>query len=287
MNKTYAAIAAAAALGLTLTACGSTDQGADDTRDAGAGLSHIHGLGIDPADGRLHVATHEGIFTPGKDGAPKRVGDARDDFMGFTVTGPGTFVASGHPGPGNDEPGNRGLIESTDSGKTWKVKSLAGKVDFHALKYAHDTIYGYDSTNGMLRVSKDGVEWDDRAKLAAHDIAVSPNDPDTVLATTREGVARSTDGGKSFAGGKQPVMAFLSWAEADALYGIDPAGALHRSTDGGGTWKRTATVPGGQPQALTAVDGDRLLAATQDGVYESKDGGKTFTQRLKASADDH
>lgn len=284
MRKHYLALTATAALGITLTACSS--NAGDTSTAAKATISHIHGLGIDPADGRLYVATHEGIFTPGVDGDPQRVGDSQDDFMGFTVARAMTFLASGHPGPGNNEPGNRGLIESTDASKTWKTKSLAGKVDFHALDYANETIYGYDSTNGLLRVSKDGVTWDDRAKLRALDIAASPVDPDVVLATTQEGVAKSTDGGRTFAAGTQPVMAFVSWAKPDALYGINPAGALSRSTDGGATWMQSATVPGGQPQALAAVDAQHLLAATQNGVYESKDGGKTFTKRLNVSSSD-
>ncbi|WP_434594108.1 F510_1955 family glycosylhydrolase [Streptomyces sp. A5-4] len=279
MKKQYFALAASAALALTLAAC----SGNGDSAEGGSGptaISHIHGLGIDPVEKKLYVATHEGVFTPDKHEKPQLVGDSKDDFMGFTVAKAKTFLASGHPAPGSDGPGNRGLIESTDAGKTWKTKSLAGEVDFHALEYAHDTIYGYDSTNGMLRVSKDGASWDDRAKLQALDIAVSPDAPDVVLATTAEGIARSTDGGKTFATGKQPVMAFVSWAAKDALYGIDTAGGLHRSSDGGTNWVKTSTVPGGGPQAFTAVDAQRLLAATQDGVYESKDGGKTFSKRL-------
>ncbi|WP_241756748.1 hypothetical protein [Streptomyces sp. WAC00263] len=55
---------------------------------------------------------------------------------------------------------------------------------------------------------------------------------------------------------------------------------MNRSTDGGTTWKKLATVPGGQPQALTAVGAEHILAATQSGLYESKDGGKTFIERL-------
>jgi photosystem II stability/assembly factor-like uncharacterized protein len=75
-------------------------------------------------------------------------------------------------------------------------------------------------------------------------------------------------------------MAYLSWAGPDALYGIDPTSALHRSADSGKTWKKAGTVPGGQPQALTAVSADRVPAATQDGVYETRDGGRTFTERV-------
>ncbi|GHE38728.1 F510_1955 family glycosylhydrolase [Streptomyces lavendulocolor] len=271
--------AAAVLLAAALTACGggSDTSTSEESPASGAAVSHIHGLGIDPADGRLYVATHEGVIAVEDDGSPKRVSDTAD-YMGFTVKGPGTFLGSGHPAPGSDEPGNRGLIESTDAGRTWKVLSLSGEADFHALEYAHNTVYGY--SGGVLHVSKDGKKWDKRASIAAADIAVSPNDPDLILATTEDGVAKSTDGGKTFGKGTEPVLFFLSWAKTDGLYGIDPAGGLHRSTDSGATWKKAGTVPGGKPQALTAVDADRVLAATQDGVYETRDGGKTFTKRL-------
>lgn len=82
-------------------------------------------------------------------------------------------------------------------------------------------------------------------------------------------------------------MEFVSWASPDALFGVDFTGTLSVSADGGATWQRTATVPGGQPQALTAVDERHILAATQDGVYESKDAGRTFTKRLAVASGDH
>ncbi|OAH12793.1 F510_1955 family glycosylhydrolase [Streptomyces jeddahensis] len=285
MNKRHAAAAATALiLALTVAACASDGDGADSSASSAESgtpsLSHIHGLGLDPSDQRLYVATHEGIYTPDANGKPKLVGDSKDDFMGFTVAQDKTFYASGHPASGSDGPGNKGLIKSTDAGKTWKSLSLSGESDFHALDYAHGTVYGYDATNGLLRTSKDGASWKDGAQLEALDIAVSPNDADLVLATTADGIARSTDGGKTFAKGEQPVMAYLSWKAEDALYGIDASGVLNRSADGGATWKKLTTVPGGQPQALTSVDSEDVLAATQDGVYESKDGGSTFTKRL-------
>lgn len=280
MRKQHLATAiVVAALAPALAACSGDDSDGDQSATSPTAVSHIHGLGADPTDGRLYVATHEGIFTPDKEGRPQLVGNSRDDYMGFTVAGAKTFLASGHPAPGSDGPGNRGLLESTDAGKTWKVKSLAGEADFHALDRVDGTIYGYDSTNGKVRVSKDGVTWKDRATLPALDIAVNPDDPDTVLATTAQGVAKSTDGARTFAPGAEPVLAYVSWGAPEALYGLDASGGLHRSTDAGATWKKTGTVPGGQPQALTA-DAKRVLAATQDGVYESKDGGRTFTKRM-------
>ncbi|MGW7365049.1 F510_1955 family glycosylhydrolase [Streptomyces sp. NPDC054841] len=299
-RKRPLAATAVLALALALTACSGNpgnpgnpgnsadpgDSGTTATESSAALHGHVHGLGIDPADQQLYVATHEGIFTPGKEGAAVRVGGSNDDFMGFTVAKARTFLASGHPAPGTGGPANRGLIESTDSGKTWKTRSPAGEADFHALDYAHHTIYGYDSTNALLRVSKDGAAWDDRARVQALDIAVSPDDPDIVLATTAEGIAKSTDGGRTFAAGKQPAMAFLSWAAPEALYGLDDSGGLNRSTDGGATWQKAGTVPGGQTQALTAVDARHILAATQAGVHESRDGGRTFTKRFTVVAGD-
>ncbi|AZQ39094.1 exo-alpha-sialidase [Streptomyces cyaneochromogenes] len=266
-----------------LAACSSSSDTSSATKSEhdsdGLAVSHVHGLGIDPADGRLYVATHEGVIAVPQKGKATHVGDTAD-YMGFTVIGPKSFLGSGHPAEGSDDHGNRGLIQSTDSGKTWKTLSLGGTTDFHSLKYAHDTVYGYDSARGVLRVSADRTSWDTRARLAALDIAVSPKDPDLLRATTEDGVATSTDGGRRFGAGSGQVPAFLSWPVADALYGVDLAGGLHRSSDGGATWKKVGTVPGGQPQALTALDGGHVLAATQHGVYESLDGGRTFTERL-------
>ncbi|WP_426404706.1 F510_1955 family glycosylhydrolase [Streptomyces sp. R-07] len=221
---TLGAALTAVALALTLTAC-TSEAPAPEGR-SGSALDHIHGLGL--RGDTLYVATHQGLHTPDVAGRPTLVGDRRDDFMGFTVTARGDFLASGHPTPGGDRPADLGLIASTDSGRTWQERSLAGKVDFHALDTAADsTVYGYDSANGLLRVSADGVTWEDRAALRALDIAVSPAAPGTVLATTEDGVVRSTDGGRTFApSASGRVLAYVSWAAPDALFGIDPRSAV-------------------------------------------------------------
>ncbi|MFI0924957.1 F510_1955 family glycosylhydrolase [Streptomyces sp. NPDC021012] len=288
MNRYFPRLAATAAVGalaLTLSACSGGSAPDTSAPDASV-LSHVHGLGL--RGDTLYVATHQGLHSPDAEGRPVLVGDRRDDFMGFTVTAKGDFLASGHPAPGADGPADLGLVTSTDSGRTWRERSLGGKVDFHALDTTSDaTVYGYDSTNGLLRVSSDGVAWDDRAELRALDIAVSPTAPGTVLATTETGVVRSTDGGRSFAPASGRVLAYVSWAAPDALYGIDPDGVLFRGADGGTSWTRVAAVPGGAPQALTAVDARRLLVATGDGVYESRDAGRRFERRMAVESGGH
>lgn len=240
-------------------------------------FGHVHGLGVDPADGTVYAATHHGIFTlTGGNAVP--VGRIRGDFMGFTIVGPGTFLASGHPAPGSSSDRHFGLLESSDSGRIWTVLSLAGQADFHAFENAHGTIYGYDSTRERVRASADRQVWDDRAVLQATDLAVHPADANVLLAATDDGARRSTDAGRTFAAGTAPVLAYLSWPQTEALYGIDPGGRIHRSRDAGTTWQPVGSVPQGSPEALTALTPDRLLVATDTGVYESRDGGVTFTQ---------
>ncbi|MFF5483654.1 hypothetical protein ACFY5C_41315 [Streptomyces sp. NPDC012935] len=159
-----------AVLAAELAACSSgSDTSSDTASGAGTGglaVSHVHGLGIDPADGRLYVATHEGVIAVADDGTAERAGDTAD-YMGFTVIGPKTFLGSGHPAEGSGDHGNRGQIQSKDSGKTWKTLPLGGTTDFHSVEYAHNSVYGYDSTRGLLRVSADRASWEDRAELAA------------------------------------------------------------------------------------------------------------------------
>lgn len=242
---------------------------------AGPVFAHVHGLGVDPADGAVYVASHDGLFRSGPDGLVP-AGAAGRDLMGFTISGPGTFLSSGHPAPGDDLPQPLGLVESRDGGVSWTPLSLTGEVDFHALEAVGGTVYGYDATNGLLRASVDGGRsWEDRAALEALDIAADPTNPDRVLATVAGGIAASTDGGRTFTAPAGPQLGYLSWGPDGTVYGLDIDSAVFTSSDGGSTWRQTGAGPGGRPQAVTAIDG-ALLAATTGGVYRSADGGTTF-----------
>jgi hypothetical protein len=85
---------------LMLAGCASEDEPAADaalpevTLEEDPGLAHVHGLGVNPADDLLYVATHFGLWRVDDDGA-ERVGNHYLDLMGFTVVGPDHFVASG------------------------------------------------------------------------------------------------------------------------------------------------------------------------------------------------
>jgi photosystem II stability/assembly factor-like uncharacterized protein len=272
-----AALVAVAAI-LFFVSRDSDGGGGSDSTATPAGMAHVHGLAIDPADGALLAGTHYGAFRVGEDGEIEQFGPVQD-FMGFSVAGPGHYVASGHPGAGQDGPGNLGLIESTDGGKTWNTVSLEGKADFHTLKARHGRVYG--STGGQLMVSEDKRNWEQRASIPIADLAVSPDDPDTLIVTTQQGLGISTDGGRQFqALPGTPALFLLSWSEDGTLVGVDPNGTLHVSDDDGKTWSERGNA-GGQPAALTATD-DEIFVATRDGqVVESSDGGNTFQIRYR------
>lgn len=251
--------------------------GSDDVRPEAESVAHVHGLGVDPSDGALHVATHNGLYRMPDDGAVERVSAERHDFMGFTVAGPDRFLASGHPGIGTaafqelDQP-LFGLIESTDGGRTWEPVSLSGKVDFHGLEAADGNVYGFDSTGSRLLVSTDGGdEWDERSNIPIADLAVDPADEDRIVASTADGLAESTDGGRSWERLEGPQVVFLDWHAELGLWGLDGQGTVHRLE--GNTWKAVEELAG-SPQALLVHDGG-VVAAVDDGstvIHTSEDG---------------
>lgn len=285
MNRRCAAAAVAAA-SLTLTACSGTpaaESPAPPLPDLG--VEHVHGLGVDPADGTLYAATHFGLFRLPEDGEAERVADRYQDTMGFTVAGPGSFLGSGHPDFRMDPelPTRLGLIRSADAGETWEILSLGDEADLHVLRLAHGSVYAWDAGTGRVMVSADdGRTWEVRSTLDLRDLAVDPENPEVLLAATEQGLLRSSDGGRSWtAAPGAPAVAVLTWT-GTSLYGVTADGVVHHSADGGTTWTARGTVDG-EPEALAADDRDgeeRIYVAVSPGtVLVSRDGGASFTVR--------
>lgn len=250
------------------------------------GFGHVHGVDLNPADGLVYAATHHGVFRLGPEG-PERIADRYQDTMDFTIAKPDRLLASGHPDPREPGPVHLGFIVSEDRAETWTTLALRGEAGFHAISAAGATVYGFDSTDGVVMRSDDGGRtWHTGAQLAVADLAVDPGDPCRVLVTTQEGLSASTDGGLTFAAldiqPPQP-LALIDHVEGSggprALIGVDAAGGVWASGDGG--WVRTGALPG-EPHAFTVVGPTRHLAATEQGVLESDDAGRSW--RLIAPA---
>lgn len=283
MNRTsHISMAIATATALLSTACAAdqtsnpaaTTDGASDDSSVG----HIHGLGIDPADDSLYVATHFGLFHVPDTGKPTRVADRWQDTMAFTVVGPGHFLGSGHPDLTEELPSHLGLIESTDAGETWDPLALQGEADFHILEPVGDVLYAYDSTTSRLLRTEDRKRFEEILTGDLISVAAT-KDPGRLFATTGKGQVVSVDastGQTRELGG--PATAYLDTTAEGGLVGIGPDGVIRVSGDAGETWQEAGSI-GGQPAAFTVTE-QGWYAATSDEAFRSTDRGDTWQQVL-------
>lgn len=273
----------ATALVAVLAGCNSDDDALPTTvPDVEPGFEHVHGLGVNPADGQVYAATHFGLWRA-DDGELERVGEGYHDLMGFTVLGDDHFAASGHPfGGGRELPPHLGLIVSEDGGETWRSEALLGEADFHALRAVDGTLYGYDGVGGRLMVSDGGQDWSVRGSgVSLVDLAVDPDDSAHLLASSSEGqnrhelrLVRSDDGGRSWEAIDGPAPVRLSWAEPGRLFAVDVDGVMHRSDDAGASWQEVADLPE-LPGALLDHEG-RLYADASGRLVVSADDGASW-----------
>jgi hypothetical protein len=258
---------------------GDTLPASDIDEKSLPGLAHIHGLGINPGDGALYVATHFGLWTV-SDGRAKRVGDAAHDFMGFSVAGEDRFIASGHPQGAPDLPPHLGLIESTDAGTSWKSRSLMGKADFHVLQMGAERVYGWSSTTGKLAVTDDLRRWSDRGSLNIVDLAIDPEDDEHVIAAVAVDdsaieLRESDDAGVTWSLlDGAPALLRVDWTDRWA-WGVTSNGDVWRSKGADDDWKQVGDV-GADVEAITA-DSKRWVVAADGAVRESRDDGASWS----------
>jgi len=284
----FLVLAAAIAVG-----CGNGGEKSDPEALSGTGVKtndpgpiHVHGLGINPADKSLFIATHTGLFraAPGEENA-NRVGDRFQDTMGFTISGPDRFLGSGHPDGRDRLPPFLGLIRSANAGESWDPISLLGKSDFHVLEARGTRVYGFgsdfDTRKEQLLVSDDGGrEWR-KGELPESLIAlaIDPQDPDQIIASGPAGLHRSEDAARNWERFEGPP-GLVGWHQDGRLYSIGADGSVNASDSDGGSWRTVGQIDG-QPAAFE-VEGDDLYVALHDGtIKRSDDNGRTWAVRSK------
>ena len=254
----------AAALVAATAACGNP-----------AAMDHIHVVSV--TDDRVFVGAHNGLWQVSENGPATRVSDQSWDIMGLAHDGQ-HFLASGHPGPQMDAPGNLGLQRSPDAGATWQGVSLVGEVDFHRLAADGDTIAGIDSQTGLLLVSTDGGDrW--LGSGAAPFIDVTVLSSGDIVALTEEGRWLSADGGQTWQQPSESAMTPVVLAAADdGLVAVDAEGQFLTATPWDAPW-RVVEANLGRPVAI-AVHGETIAVVSGDRVLVSRDRGASFVDAV-------
>ena len=232
-------------------------------------IGHVHDMVVD--GDTLLVATHRGLLRV-EDGVYRLVGDQIHDLMSMTELDGEVLMASGHPDLRLEEyrvdgaPPFLGLITSSDGGTTWDAVGLLGEADFHALDVAGEVILGGDSTGTVWRLNPDGggqpvgsIPFD------INDLAISPDDPAVVVATSWEGeFALSEDAGRTWEmQNDAPPLFEIEWT-AIGLTGASVSGELWRAPAPTGPFERAGEAP---------ADVETLLVH-DDGVWVANHGGQ-------------
>lgn len=256
---------------ILLWAAGCGGGGTSTTADQVVYSGHVHGLAINPADDRLYIGAHAGLFVI-KDSKLQRVGAGLPDLMGLTVLGPDTFLASGHPGL-LDLPNPLGLVRSDDSGRSWTPVSLQGQADLHTIDAQGSFVLAHDATSSkLLRSTDSGVTFDDLGQAKILDVAL--NDAGDALITDVDGklFRLAATSSELVRAASSPPLAQIAWA-GDFWAGVDARGRTWRSADGS-AWQRRGAIP--EPPNALAASGERWYVATERGFFVSDDQGHAW-----------
>lgn len=210
---------------------------------------------FDPADGQhIFLATTMGVFETKNGGEhwAKKMDGMKEVLMVVTL---------------DMAPTQRAILYAGTSGGVYKSIDQAG----HWEKANNGLV-----PPGMVKTSR---------ALNVTSILVDPYEPDTVYAATLAGLYKSTDAAKSWQRigeslTDQMIIAMVLDRTRKGVLYITGRDGVHRSEDGGTTWKlinRGFATTNIRTIAQSATDPKLFYAGTNgSGLYRSKDAGETW-----------
>ena len=223
------------------------------------------------------------------------------------------------------------VYRSDDSGASWRKMPnpgiparCKGPFALRVMRFAQhparpDEIYAACEINGVMRTTDGGETWQDcsdglvhlaeqphlqskivtdttaEGMLDGHAVAISPADPDAVIAAMRMGLFRTKDGGKTWQDMELGRFSPTTYGRDIKISPQDPKtmyaalsvaasshdGGLYRTTDGGESWKRFDKVQvHGTIMSVAVHQTDPkqvYIGARYDGeVFGTTDGGESW-----------
>jgi photosystem II stability/assembly factor-like uncharacterized protein len=180
-----------------------------------------------------------------------------------------------------------GLFRSADGGRTWRAVALDGQDAMNLVRAGGRTLWV--AGHYVLARSEDGGQtWRDVRPaglpgLDVHGFAADPSRPRTLYAAIAgKGLYRSTDGGNSFSPVSTevgPAVMALALTPDGRILAGDMQRGLMVSRDGGATWTLRLRA---QLMGLAVNPGDpKRVVAAGPGVILSTDGGDSWQRVLE------
>ncbi len=291
-----------------LTACGDADNttGQNGTSGAqpqgpqvngfGTAGNHVHSL-LSMNGNLLLLASHYGLFRSENNGKDwKKVAAGPNQIMDGLMTyslnssslNPKRLYVLSQPVTSN-QPGTPGLYTSEDQGITWKLSSAQSSLSSRPIyletpgNQKETQVYVYLVGQGAsgLRMSMDaGKTFSPTAQLPFGNLLgllALPGTPGELLAYGNDGVAHSSDGGKSWQkiSLQDSIYEMVTAGHGDPIYATGDQG-IYVSKDGGKSFTSTGTQTSYTGLVVGASQPEQIYGKTGTGIYRSKDGGKSW-----------
>jgi len=190
------------------------------------------------------------------------------------------------------------IWKSTDAGSTWSmVSQFSASVTVSALAVDPATpanVLAGTTTLGLFQSTDGGLTWvaanvgiplQPNGVINVGGIWIEPAAPGVIFASTNSGLLRSTDAGQTWtaiAGGNPSSFVSFDPLTKGTIYFVN-ADLVSRSTDDGSAFVSLTSLPNRVPVYALMADPHHagvLYAGSSAGVYQSTDGGITWSLKL-------
>jgi len=237
----------------------------------GMDAAHISAVGFDPQNASiLYLGSEWGLFRSA-DGGSTFQKVSPSNYIAAVAAAPSDPSTVYAPYHATYDATTSGLFRSTDRGLTWSnvatnlpnglriTKLIVHPTNPSTLYLVSGTdLFITNATPSLWKSTNGGSTWSRMGQSIGNvwDAAIDPANPQTLYATVYTGTPRS------------------SWS-----------GSVYKTTDGGATWTLRGSHTGGvlvkrdQPQTVWVIDPERDEGHSEQGVWQSTDGGGSWSKK--------